>query len=297
MKGPRAVILAVAMLAGCRSSQPATNPFLRTTVPPPGTGQGMMVMPGEAIPPVVTAPGVAATSPPAIAPALPVTPVPAQPAPLIGPPPPLGPQEKFQPPGGSYLYHQSSHDHRGAGGAGDDAQRALAAIERRDSAAEIRAGGRVRASPAAVQQASHLDNRFRVSTGGAPQKSSLEFSPPKSRGDPPEGLAMIAVGQTAPSSSVRIVGESSEAHAPRVSSSTGQEMIRMTAGASQQANASSSGNAGQPTASRIAIVAPVTVSRAANAAGPNRDAGAVKSEVSSGASPRYELEAIEPLSR
>jgi hypothetical protein len=39
---------------------------------------------------------------------VPVTPAPAgQPAPLIAPPPPLGPQERFNPPGGSYLYHQS----------------------------------------------------------------------------------------------------------------------------------------------------------------------------------------------
>jgi hypothetical protein len=107
MKRRWVIIFTASLLAGCRSSQPATNPFFRTTVPPPATAQGMMVMPGEpnpaaAAPPVVTAP-------PAVSPPVPVTPAPAQPAPLISPPPPLGPPQgdKFNPPGGSYLYHQS----------------------------------------------------------------------------------------------------------------------------------------------------------------------------------------------
>src|SRR5258707_542169 len=46
MKRPWAVIFTAAVLVGCRSSQPATNPFLRTTVPPPATGQGVVVSPG-----------------------------------------------------------------------------------------------------------------------------------------------------------------------------------------------------------------------------------------------------------
>jgi hypothetical protein len=106
MKRRWAIIFTASLLVGCRNPQPATNPFFRTTVPPPATAQGMMVMPGEpnpaAAPPVVTAP-------PAVSPPVPVTPAPAQPAPLLAPPPPLGPPQgdKFNPPGGSYLYHQS----------------------------------------------------------------------------------------------------------------------------------------------------------------------------------------------
>ena len=73
----------------------------------PATTQGMMVMPGEPSPAAAAPPVV--TTPPAVSPPVPVTPVPAQPAPLISPPPPLGPPQgdKFNPPGGSYLYHQS----------------------------------------------------------------------------------------------------------------------------------------------------------------------------------------------
>lgn len=105
MKRLWAVIVIATVSASCRSSQPTTNPFLRTTVPPPPT-QGMMVMPGEAAPPAVTMPPGAA--PPAVAPAVPVTP--AQPAPLIAPPPASPESEEFHPPGGSYLYHQSSNE-------------------------------------------------------------------------------------------------------------------------------------------------------------------------------------------
>src|SRR5262245_42042816 len=104
-------ILSALLLLGCRSSQPTTNPFMRTTVPPPGT-QGMMVMPGEAYPagtaPPVVTPGVAAAPSPTTT--VPVTPVPVQPAAVpVAPPPPPQKGQRFQPPGGDYLYHQSSN--------------------------------------------------------------------------------------------------------------------------------------------------------------------------------------------
>src|SRR3954467_6742237 len=56
MKWTAAFIAFACALAGCSSGQPSTNPFLRTTVPPPGTGQGAVVVPGEPYTPGVGAP-------------------------------------------------------------------------------------------------------------------------------------------------------------------------------------------------------------------------------------------------
>ncbi len=106
MKRTWAVILSAALLASCRTSQPTTNPFLRTTVPPPATSPGLVVTPGTPYaqgisPPLVTTPAPVVTQP------VPVTPVPV--APITAPP--IMPQgDKFNPPGGSYLFHQSSHE-------------------------------------------------------------------------------------------------------------------------------------------------------------------------------------------
>jgi len=90
-----AVILAASALVGCRSSQQPTNPFLRTTVPPPGTGEGAVVVPAEPY-----YPGATPAAPPGAA----VTPVPVGPQPVVPPPRDL----KKAVPGGDYMYHQSS---------------------------------------------------------------------------------------------------------------------------------------------------------------------------------------------
>ncbi len=116
MKRAWAVILTVATLAGCRTAQP-TNPFLRTTVPPPATTPGVVVTPGTPYaqgisPPMVTTPAPAFTTPPPVTTQpVPVTPAPVAPVAPITAPPPVVPQgDRFNPPGGSYLYHQSSHE-------------------------------------------------------------------------------------------------------------------------------------------------------------------------------------------
>jgi hypothetical protein len=113
MKRTWAVIVSAALLASCRTSQPTTNPFLRTTVPPPATSPGLVVTPGtpyaqgiappmvtSPAPPVVTTPAPVVTQPVPVAPA-PVAPMSAQPVMPQG--------DRFNPPGGSYLFHQSSH--------------------------------------------------------------------------------------------------------------------------------------------------------------------------------------------
>ncbi len=99
------VILAVAALAGCRSSQQPINPFIRTTVPPPGTGEAAVVVPGDPYYPGSTptpSPQVVTPAPPAGTAVAPVAPVPAQPA-----PPPTRDLKKAVP-GGDLFYHQSS---------------------------------------------------------------------------------------------------------------------------------------------------------------------------------------------
>jgi hypothetical protein len=116
MKRAWVAIVAAAMLVGCRNSQPTTDPFLRTTVPPPGTGQGAVVVPGEQyyptgaqpVPQAVTPFNPQAAPPPVVSPAVPV----GQPVgPPVGPPPvAIPPRDKFSPPGGSYQYNQSSLD-------------------------------------------------------------------------------------------------------------------------------------------------------------------------------------------
>jgi hypothetical protein len=117
MKRAWALIVAAFVLLGCRSAQP-TNPFIRTTVPPPATGQGAVVVPGEqyypsGAPPVVNpgvptlAPGGPMGSPGMGPPTVPVAPPPAFAPPPAAPPPVIGPKDKFGPPGGSFQYNQS----------------------------------------------------------------------------------------------------------------------------------------------------------------------------------------------
>lgn len=107
MKRRWAVILTATALAGCRSSQPATNPFLQTTVPPPATG-APVVVPGEQFSPGVVPQPAVAPVPQVITPAVPVAP----PPPVVMPP-----KDKFNPPGGSFLYNQSSLERPRSAGA------------------------------------------------------------------------------------------------------------------------------------------------------------------------------------
>jgi len=111
-----AVIFAIVVLAGCRTSEP-TNPFLRTTVPPPATTPGVVVTPGTPYaqgisPPMVTtpAPSTVTAPPPVTTQAVPVNPAPVAPAPVTAPPPVVPQGDRFNPPGGSYMYHQSTHE-------------------------------------------------------------------------------------------------------------------------------------------------------------------------------------------
>jgi len=133
MKGLSALILTALLATGCRSSQPATNPFMRTTVPPPGTGQAVVVQGEPYVPPVagapvapsVPAPVMPAAPAPTFTPAppsttfVPATPPPAAvsppivaPPPVVAPPPAVPmvapPKDKYAPPGGSFQYNQSS---------------------------------------------------------------------------------------------------------------------------------------------------------------------------------------------
>ncbi len=108
MKRPWAVILAATALVGCRSSQPATNPFLQTTVPPPATG-APVVLPGEQFSPGVVPQPAVAPVPQVITPAVPIAP----PPPVVAPP-----KDKFDPPGGSFQYNQSSLERTQPGAAG-----------------------------------------------------------------------------------------------------------------------------------------------------------------------------------
>ncbi len=136
MKRPWFAVIAILAAIGCRGSQATTNPFLRTTVPPPATGAGAVVVPGEqyygtGVPPTLqTSPGVAApppgaisspapmvttpapmvgAPPPSVAPAVPAAPpIVSPPPPVVAPPPVvIPPKDKFGPPGGSYIYNQS----------------------------------------------------------------------------------------------------------------------------------------------------------------------------------------------
>lgn len=94
------IILAAAALTGCRSSQQPTNPFLRTTVPPPGTGEAAVVVPGDPYYPGAAAP--AAVAPAPVATGAPVAPQ------AVAPPPPRERNKAI--PGGDLFYHQSSTD-------------------------------------------------------------------------------------------------------------------------------------------------------------------------------------------
>jgi hypothetical protein len=117
MKRSWTILFAIAALAGCRSSQPTTNPFMRTTVAPPGTAAAVVTpgepyYPGTPAPvaaPSITAPPPVVTSPTVVTPGAPIAP-----PPVVAPPPPVAPpvmmpptNNRYSPPGGSYQYNQS----------------------------------------------------------------------------------------------------------------------------------------------------------------------------------------------
>jgi hypothetical protein len=114
MKWLAMALCAVIALVGCRSSQPATNPFMRTTVAPPATTAPAVVMPGESFSPGVV-PGPAVVAPPPMAtPGF--TPAPVVAPPVVAPPVVAPPRDKYSPPGGSFQYNQSSNGRPPAAG-------------------------------------------------------------------------------------------------------------------------------------------------------------------------------------
>jgi hypothetical protein len=139
MKRAWAIPVLLCALLGCRNSQPATNPFLRTTVAPPATGDGAVVLPAEPYAPGAAPPGAVAAPPPG---AVPVTPAPAAAVPVV---PPRDP--KYSPPGGSYLFHQSSLEERQTLdpdelGETDEEEATLAAVAAdAEASGELRLGG------------------------------------------------------------------------------------------------------------------------------------------------------------
>jgi len=138
MKRAWAIPVLLFALLGCRNSQPATNPFLRTTVAPPGTGDGAVILPAEPYAPGAAPPGAVAAPPPGA--------VPVGPAAVVPVVPPRDP--KYSPPGGSYMFHQSSLESRQAidpddpGDVDEEAVANLAAVAAdAEATGELRLGG------------------------------------------------------------------------------------------------------------------------------------------------------------
>jgi hypothetical protein len=136
MKRAWAIPVLLFALLGCRNSQPATNPFLRTTVAPPGTGDGAVILPAEPYAPGAAPPGAVAAPPPG---AVPVSPAPAAVVPVV---PPRDP--KYSPPGGSYMFHQSSLESRqdiDPDDPDDVGEEAAANLADAEATGELRLGG------------------------------------------------------------------------------------------------------------------------------------------------------------
>jgi len=232
-----------------------------------------MVMPGEAAttPPVVTTPGM----PPAVSPAVPVTPVPGQPAPLIAPPPVAPKQEEFHPPGGSYLYHQSSNDRPLDDSAGTDTKVKLAAAQLPEaSTLRFQAADEAPAPPGSVEQAVYRDDKFAISNGAARQGSSLKFQQKTGgiRGDPPQSPTTLAAGRTVGGGTVRFVGEPVANVAHDEDAPTASVVLRMTASQTDPEGIASQGNTEGAETSRIAIVPSSTATRTSAAVDDGRGA-------------------------
>ncbi len=210
MKRVWAIMFFAALLAGCRSSQPTTNPFMQTTVPPPGTS-GVVVTPGQPYAAGITPPMVTQPAPPVVTQPVPVTPAPA---PMAAPPPPVTPQgDRFNPPGGSYLYHQSSNQR----GQPPPSTNPVALA----SATAPAASPAVAGAPATVQQAGNIEPRYAqpaaptttIAMHGAPQQTSA--------------VTVNANG----GNTIRIVGSATPAPAGTAAeASHAQPALRMTVG-------------------------------------------------------------------
>lgn len=149
MKRSLALVCAAVALWGCRSSNQATNPFMRSTVPPPGTGQAMPGYPAGVQPPQVL-PGTPATTPAPVAP----------------------PTNQFAPPGGSFNYQQSSIDRTKAVAPHANERRVSATALARRSTAKPRS----QTTPAAAVEATQLADSTQTqpsAVGFARAESSL----------------------------------------------------------------------------------------------------------------------------
>ena len=248
MKWIWAVALGAVVMTGCRTAEPTTNPFLRTTVPPPGTGQGVVVTPGEPYaqgitPPVVTSPA----PPPVTTQPVPVTPGPAAPPPMVAPPPPVTPQgERFHPPGGSYLYHQSSNARAAP----------PTTVAAAGTALPAQAAAPTTTSGYPVQQVGHT--AIAASVPPTPPAATLRATVGNSRADPAPSQAAIQVPATATTSTLRIVGES--ATNATVNTSARQPPATSAAGAAPAAN--------QPAFRVVASGSQATVGSTARGASP-----------------------------
>ncbi len=241
MKRPWTVLIVACLLSSCRNSQPATNPFLRTTVPPPATTPGVVVTPGQPYaagiaPPVVTTPVPATTLAPVTTQPVPVTPAPA---PVVAPPSVAPQGDQFNPPGGSYLYHQSSNQPQPTTGRPTGTTLAATAAPGGVSTVAF-TQPTTAAPPTAVQGAAYIQNPYVQPTTTkmqAPQAAAAT-----NRGDPPESATRVTVGGSQQQNGIRIVSPPVMTMAPTsatagVTTSTSQaaarRVMRVTAGSPQ----------------------------------------------------------------
>ncbi len=216
MKGSWAVLVTAAALVGCRSSQPTPNPFMRTTVAPPATGQAVVV-PGEPYYPGAAPQGVppVTASPPA---AVPLGPPPAGPPVVAPPPPPVIPQrDKYSPPGGSYQYHQSSNDRSEGDEVQDGASRAAKTLlAHGPSAASIEEAApdqlKLSGTSDAVEQAMRLNREDDPVVAATYYETELadarDAAAADSRGEPPQLQQSRASPRSLSAAAVNIVGPS-----------------------------------------------------------------------------------------
>jgi hypothetical protein len=226
MKRPCAVLCAAAVLAGCRTAQPTTNPFMRTTVPPPATGQGAPVVPADPY----AAPQ---AMPPAVSPAVPVAPPVAAPPPFAPPPVTAPPRDKYSPPGGSFQYNQSSIDRSKSGAERDQASvrttGGTSAIVPQASRDDARPPTRSDPVQQAVWLAKDSDSPSASSDRKPASRRPLDAIATNAAGDPPERLTLSGTS----GSEIRIVGPS--AHDDQQADATtppasGNPVVRLTVG-------------------------------------------------------------------
>jgi hypothetical protein len=174
MKRTWAALLAATALVGCRSAQSTTNPFLRTTVPPPATAPAVVV-PGEPFTPGV------------VTPAAPAAVVPMAPPPVVAPPMVAPPRDKFSPPGGSFQYNQSSIDR--SKGAGAQAVQLASYSQPSGSASRDTVAREARAAPCATAP---------IAAATGTPGNMIRILPPRTE---PSVVAVAATQEFKPSSS------------------------------------------------------------------------------------------------